>query len=108
MEKTHLIRCPALQTMTETQRYWEARSQLRANEFKQQSDENDMDMGNSGSESPNRPASPLAAAFNQFVHSPDKSGRLRIDATKFMEAFLTKKNKNPSSSANERKWPQLF
>nr|CDS31966.1 hypothetical protein HmN_000394400 [Hymenolepis microstoma] len=28
MEKTHLIRCSALQTATETQRYWEARSQL--------------------------------------------------------------------------------
>nr|CUU97401.1 hypothetical transcript [Hymenolepis microstoma] len=28
MEKTHLIRYPALQTATETQRYWEARSQL--------------------------------------------------------------------------------
>nr|CUU99319.1 reverse transcriptase [Hymenolepis microstoma] len=28
MEKTHLIRFPALQTTTETQRYWEARSQL--------------------------------------------------------------------------------
>ncbi|VDO05627.1 unnamed protein product [Rodentolepis nana] len=28
MEKTHLIRCPALKTTTETQRYWEARRQL--------------------------------------------------------------------------------
>nr|CUU98614.1 hypothetical transcript [Hymenolepis microstoma] len=28
MGKTHLIRSPALQTVTETQRYWEARSQL--------------------------------------------------------------------------------
>nr|CDS31062.1 hypothetical protein HmN_000048500 [Hymenolepis microstoma] len=28
MEKTHLIRCPALQTATETQRYWEGRNQL--------------------------------------------------------------------------------
>nr|CDS27209.1 hypothetical protein HmN_000158200 [Hymenolepis microstoma] len=30
MEKTHLIRCPALQTATETQRCWEARSQLKS------------------------------------------------------------------------------
>ncbi|VDO04403.1 unnamed protein product [Rodentolepis nana] len=28
MEKTHLIRCPALKTSTESQRYWEARRQL--------------------------------------------------------------------------------
>nr|CDS30329.1 hypothetical protein HmN_000274700 [Hymenolepis microstoma] len=28
MKKTHLIPCPALQTMTETQRYWGAGSQL--------------------------------------------------------------------------------
>nr|CUU97630.1 hypothetical transcript [Hymenolepis microstoma] len=28
MEKTHPVRCPALQTATETQRYWEAGSQL--------------------------------------------------------------------------------
>nr|CUU99423.1 reverse transcriptase [Hymenolepis microstoma]CUU99424.1 reverse transcriptase [Hymenolepis microstoma] len=28
MGKAHLIRCPALQTTTETQRYWEARTQL--------------------------------------------------------------------------------
>nr|CDS27483.1 hypothetical protein HmN_000752000 [Hymenolepis microstoma] len=28
MEKIHLIQCPALQTATESQRYWEARSQL--------------------------------------------------------------------------------
>nr|CUU97412.1 reverse transcriptase [Hymenolepis microstoma] len=28
MEKTHLIRCSALQTTIETQRYWEVRSQL--------------------------------------------------------------------------------
>ncbi|VDO10066.1 unnamed protein product [Rodentolepis nana] len=29
MEKTHLIRCPVLMTLTESQRYWEARRQLR-------------------------------------------------------------------------------
>nr|CDS26746.1 hypothetical transcript [Hymenolepis microstoma] len=28
MEKTQLTGCPALQTMAETQRYWETRSQL--------------------------------------------------------------------------------
>ncbi|VDO01649.1 unnamed protein product [Rodentolepis nana] len=28
MEKTHLIRCPALKTRTESQRYWKARRQL--------------------------------------------------------------------------------
>ncbi|VDO07970.1 unnamed protein product [Rodentolepis nana] len=28
MEKTHLIRCPALKTRTESQRYWEARRLL--------------------------------------------------------------------------------
>ncbi|VDO14043.1 unnamed protein product [Rodentolepis nana] len=28
MEKAHLIRCPALKTRTESQRYWEARRQL--------------------------------------------------------------------------------
>ncbi|VUZ42892.1 unnamed protein product, partial [Hymenolepis diminuta] len=101
----NLISSPTIEPKVETQ---SKKSALQ--EFKRQSDDNDMDMGNSGSESPNRPASPLAAAFNQFVHSPDKSGRLRIDATKFMEAFLTNKSKNPASSSgtNERKWPPLF
>ncbi|KAM3175918.1 hypothetical protein ACTXT7_007558 [Hymenolepis weldensis] len=101
----NLISSPTIEPKTETQPKKPA-----LQEFKRQSDDNDMDMGNSGKESPNRPASPLAAAFNQFVHSPDKSGRLRIDATKFMEAFLTNKSKNPASSSgtNERKWPPLF
>ncbi|VDO11281.1 unnamed protein product [Rodentolepis nana] len=105
---TNRISPPTIKPKVDTQLDVVAPIQPAPQQFKQQSDENDMDMGNSGNESPNRPVSPLAAAFNQFVHSPDKSGRLRIDATKFMEAFLTKKNKNPSSSANERKWPQLF
>lgn len=37
------------------------------------------------------PNSLLAAAFNQFVHSSDQDGRLRIDATKLIAAFLAKK-----------------
>lgn len=59
----------------------------------------------SPSPSPTKPDSPLADAFNLFVHSPDPSGRLRIDATKFMDAFLAKKAAKAMDSENKRPPP---
>ncbi|KAM7536767.1 hypothetical protein Aperf_G00000083959 [Anoplocephala perfoliata] len=62
---------------------------------------------NNVTQSPDQSNSRLAAAFNQFVHSPDQNGRLRIDATKFMEAFLTKRPKNPTGEG-DRRGPPMF
>ncbi|KAL5106360.1 hypothetical protein TcWFU_008095 [Taenia crassiceps] len=81
----------------------DVRVQLKQRRQQLQDEEEDMVMEmSSPSPSPSRPDSPLADAFNLFVHSPDPSGRLRIDATKFMDAFLAKKAAKMKDSENKR------
>ncbi|VDD81129.1 unnamed protein product [Mesocestoides corti] len=59
----------------------------------------------SPSPQPLSPDAPLEDVFNRFVHSPDQSGRLRIDATKFIDAFLTKKATRALGTENQRPPP---
>ncbi|VDM30464.1 unnamed protein product [Hydatigera taeniaeformis] len=80
-------------------------SKQQRQQLEEENDEMVVEMG-SLSPSPSRPDSPLADAFNLFVRSPDPSGRLRIDATKFMDAFLTKKVDKRKNSDSKR--PPLF
>ncbi|VDK36921.1 unnamed protein product [Taenia asiatica] len=70
----------------------------------QEEDDMVMEMS-SPSPSPSRPDSPLADAFNLFVHSPDSSGRLRIDVTQFMNAFLIGKASKTKDSENKQPPP---
>ncbi|KAM7532988.1 hypothetical protein Aperf_G00000125534 [Anoplocephala perfoliata] len=69
-------------------------------------DDNGM-ANDSVTQSPDQPNFRLAAVFNQFVHSPDESGRLRGDVTKFTDAFLTNRSENPTS-AGDRRGPPMF
>ncbi len=44
----------------------------------------------------------MADAFDRHVHSPDQSGKLRIDATGFINAFLSKKTAPRKGPENVR------